>query len=36
VTEALADEIVTLPAHPALSGDEIARVIAACNGFRAR
>ena len=36
VTEALAGEIVTLPAHPALSEDEIARVIAACNGFRAR
>ncbi len=35
-TEALAAEVLTLPAHPALREDEVARVIDACNGFRAR
>ncbi|HET7728404.1 MAG TPA: DegT/DnrJ/EryC1/StrS family aminotransferase [Usitatibacter sp.] len=35
-TEALAAEVLTLPAHPALGEGEIALVIEACNGFRAR
>ncbi|MEO8104466.1 MAG: DegT/DnrJ/EryC1/StrS family aminotransferase [Betaproteobacteria bacterium] len=34
VTETLADEILTLPCHPALSDEEIAHVIDACNRFR--
>ena len=34
VTEALADEILTLPCHPTLSEEEIAHVIDACNRFR--
>lgn len=34
VTEKLADEILTLPCHPALREEEIAHVIDACNRFR--
>ncbi len=34
VTEALANEILTLPCHPALRDEEIAHVIDACNRFR--
>jgi dTDP-4-amino-4,6-dideoxygalactose transaminase len=34
ITETLADEILTLPCHPALSEEEIAHVIDACNRFR--
>lgn len=34
VTEALADEVLSLPCHPALSEEEIAHVIDACNRFR--
>ena len=33
-TEALANEVLTLPCHPALSEEEIAHVIDACNRFR--
>ena len=33
VTEKLADEILTLPCHPALREEEIANVIDACNRF---
>ena len=34
-TERLAREILTLPCHPALSDEEVARVADACNDFRA-
>lgn len=34
-TERLAAEVVTLPAHPALGEADVARVIEACNFFRA-
>ena len=33
-TESLADEILTLPCHPALTEEEIAHVVDACNRFR--
>ncbi len=33
-SEALANEILTLPCHPALSNEEIAHVIDACNRFQ--
>ena len=35
-TEALAAEVLTLPAHPALTEEEARRVIDACNGFRSQ
>lgn len=34
VTEALADDVLSLPCHPSLSEEEIAHVIDACNNFR--
>jgi dTDP-4-amino-4,6-dideoxygalactose transaminase len=34
LTERLAAEILTIPCHPAMDDDEVARVIAACNAFR--
>ena len=33
VTEALAQEILTIPCHPGMSDEEISHVIAACNRF---
>ena len=35
VTERLADEVLTLPCHPAMTDEEVAHVIAACAGFAA-
>jgi len=34
-TERLAAEVLTLPCHPALSDEDVARVVDACNAFRA-
>ena len=33
VTERLTNEILTLPCHPAMTDEEVSRVVAACNGF---
>jgi dTDP-4-amino-4,6-dideoxygalactose transaminase len=35
VTERLADQILTLPCHPAMTEEEVSHVIAACAGFAA-
>ena len=35
VTERLADEVLTLPCHPAMTDDEVSHVIAACTAFTA-
>ena len=35
VTEALADEILTLPCHPAMTDEEVSHVVAACARFAA-
>lgn len=34
VAEALTREVLSVPVHPALSEDDVARVIAAVRGFR--
>ena len=35
VTERLANEVLTLPCHPAMTDDEVSHVIAACSAFTA-
>ncbi|HKP65996.1 MAG TPA: DegT/DnrJ/EryC1/StrS family aminotransferase [Casimicrobiaceae bacterium] len=35
LTERLADEVLTLPCHPAMTDDEVSHVIAACTAFTA-